>query len=350
MKLGVVIDGNTRFISELLDDWKSRFQVEIFAFDKLTLPALEDRINRWRYTRRLSEFLERNDVVFFEWAGEHLAAAAKLRTSTPLVARLHSWELFDCAERIDWGAVSRVILVSGAMRQAFVSRFPGVSGKTEVISPGKALPVSLAPPRRFAGRLGVLCDLVPVKRLYDLVLSLYDLRCAGYDLTLHVGGREGKGAENRRYVESLKRLVARLGFSDRVVFHGWVEDTAAWLSDIDIFVSNSYWEGLQNALVEAMAAGCYCLSHAWGGAEEVLPERFIYVTPAELHRKLTAFCDLPESAKWAHRSELRELVRNRFDMESMLSRTRSTIEAAHRHRRSGWTLPVTPRLKVGQHS
>ncbi|MEN6537582.1 MAG: glycosyltransferase family 4 protein [Bryobacteraceae bacterium] len=328
MNLGVIIDGTSPFIAEVLEDWRQAFHTECFEFTPLKLPFLGARVNEKRYRFSLQSFLRRNDVVFFEWAGKQLAYASRLKTNTPLVARLHSWELFGFANQIRWDAVSRVVLVSEAMRRKFVGRFPEQSAKTEVVYPGKSLSRFRARPNQFSGRIGMICDLNPVKRVYDMILTLYSLTKKGYDLTLHLAGGPTNDPESQRYQVSIERAVDHLNLRGRVVFHGWITDPALFLQGIDIFVSNSYWEGMQNALVEAMATGCYCLSHFWEGVEEVLPDRYIYVTSGDLEEKITAYCECSQDRKWAHQGELRTIVSDKFNMSAMLARMRGIVMQA----------------------
>ena len=95
-------------------------------------------------------------------------------------------------------------------------------------------------------------------------------------------------------------------------------------------VSNSYWEGMQNALVEAMATGCYCLAHFWEGVEEILPDEYIYIAPADLEEKIAAYCGSAEATKWAHQAELRTIVEERFNLPAMLARMRAIVTQADR--------------------
>jgi glycosyltransferase involved in cell wall biosynthesis len=124
----------------------------------------------------------------------------------------------------------------------------------------------------------------------------------------------------------MKRAVEKLSLQDHVVFHGWVDDVASWLQQIEIFISNSYWEGQQNALLEAMAAGCYCLSHFWDGAEEVLPPEYLYASDAELRQKIIDYWALSGEEKCKHRTRLPSIVKERFDVERMKTEIREIIE------------------------
>jgi glycosyltransferase involved in cell wall biosynthesis len=53
----------------------------------------------------------------------------------------------------------------------------------------------------------------------------------------------------------LRELAKQRGIENRVIFTGSRKDVPAMLAAMDIFVFPSLWEGLPNALIEAMAAG-----------------------------------------------------------------------------------------------
>jgi glycosyltransferase involved in cell wall biosynthesis len=110
-----------------------------------------------------------------------------------------------------------------------------------------------------------------------------------------------------------------------ITFYGHVSDPQSWYKNIDIFVSNSYSEGLQVAPMEAMASGCYCLSHRWEGADELVPEASLYYTNQELQDKLLHYCDLNESEKQKARAHMREIACDRFDLEQTKAQIRKTI-------------------------
>ncbi len=53
----------------------------------------------------------------------------------------------------------------------------------------------------------------------------------------------------------LAALVAELGLQDSVTLPGFVDNPHAWMRHAALFVLSSAWEGLGNALIEAMACG-----------------------------------------------------------------------------------------------
>lgn len=52
--------------------------------------------------------------------------------------------------------------------------------------------------------------------------------------------------------ENLKAQAAHLGIQNSVAFCGWVKDSAKFYSVLDVFVLPSRWEGMPNAVMEAM--------------------------------------------------------------------------------------------------
>ncbi len=319
MKLGLVVDGgHWGFIRELLADWESRYRTDIFSFHEIKTPLWRGRTNEWRLRRALAQFLEQNDVVFFEWAGPYLVIASHLRVKARLVVRLHSYELFDYAPHIRWDAVERIVLVSEAMRRHFCQRFPDAAAKTRVVNNGVDLTrFNVSAKRTFGGVMGMLGNLIPIKRVYQVILALYELNQTGNRLQLRLGGVPDTGADAERYMLAMQRLVRQLGLEPQVCFVGKVTDAPEFLNSIDIFISNSYWEGQQVALLEAMASGCYCLSHHWDGADEILPPENLFMTDRELQEKIMRYCALPPSAKLQAHQTMRALACAKFDGERM---------------------------------
>jgi glycosyltransferase involved in cell wall biosynthesis len=66
----------------------------------------------------------------------------------------------------------------------------------------------------------------------------------------------GEGSER----SALTTQVAELGLADRIHLLGFCNDPQVLMQQADLFVLSSRYEGMPNALLEAMAAGCPCIS------------------------------------------------------------------------------------------
>ena len=82
----------------------------------------------------------------------------------------------------------------------------------------------------------------------------------------------------------------------------------------------------QGALIEAMASGCFCLSHFWDGAEEVLPEGSLYATDAELEHKILEHCGQSDAERRSRTERMRAIACEKFDIEDTKQRIRSILE------------------------
>jgi glycosyltransferase involved in cell wall biosynthesis len=151
---------------------------------------------------------------------------------------------------------------------------------------------------------------------------LANLRSRGFNARLQIAG-EPKG--DYRYEAALHRLVEKLNLQESVYFDGFINDTQNWLQNIDIFISNSFWEGQQVALLEAMASGCYCLSHIWAGAEEMLPQENLFVTGSDLQQKIIEYSRLSESERHNSQEALRAIACDKFDIERTKVQVRQAI-------------------------
>lgn len=324
MKLGVAIDETWAFFHEVYEELSSHHPTRLLTLGEARLPFFAGRMTARLRRRELDDFLRANDVVFFEWASGLLASATARPKSCGIVTRLHRYEMYRWLDRIGWDRVDRVILVSEAKRREFAARLPGQAAKVVVIPEAISLARFLPSERAFRGDIGVLCNLSPRKRVYEIVLAFAELARERAGLRLHVGG--GAHPAFPEYEAVVKTLVRSLGLEDRVTFYGHVANPEEWYRGIDVFLSNSYSEGLQVAPMEAIASGRFCLSHHWDGADELLPAQDLVYTEKELVQKIGEICDAGERERKARRDRQLEIVRERFDVAKTKVQIRRVVE------------------------
>jgi glycosyltransferase involved in cell wall biosynthesis len=329
-KVGVFVgeNGNWSFFKEIFNEIDSRHKVNLFKERTYTTPILSGRLNMWAHQNGIRAILRRSDVCFFEWASELLVSASYMPKYCPIVTRLHSFEIFAWAPKVNWDHVDRVIFVSEEMRRKFNIIYPNHAQKTTVIHSAcltnKFIPVN----RTFGLNLGMLCSIHPRKRIYEIIMMLNELIRQGYKAHLHIAGERIHGPDLDEYYVATQNLVHKLDLAHDVTFYGKVEDTAKWLQKIDIFITNSYWEGLPASLCEAMASGCYCLSHFWDGAEEALPRENLYSTENELQQKIIEYYNFTTEERKSHQEQMRRIACEKFDLDKNKMRICEIIEEA----------------------
>ena len=124
---------------------------------------------------------------------------------------------------------------------------------------------------------------------YTLLIEAFSLFCQRYnDYRLEI---YGKGEQE----ETLKKLTKALGIEDKVIFEGFRNDVHEKISNATMFVMSSDYEGLSNALLEAMAMGMPCIStdSPPGGARMVITDgENGLLVPVGNKKKLTEAMDL----------------------------------------------------------
>lgn len=331
MKLGLLNKETWIFLDALREHFAGLYDVRVFEPTPYPLPILKDQLAfRW-FKRQLSQFLQDCDVAFFEWASEYVIEATHLPISTPIVTRLHRYEMFKWVDRINWERVSYVILDTEAMRQKLLKQTNLSPERAIVIRPMPIDPARMVyESRPIAGNIGTLCNLIPRKRVYEFILAFHALRAHQPDLHLHIGGPPRGSAPE--YPDALAHLVERLGLQDAVTFHGRVEERWSWYQMLDIFVSYSHSEGMQVAPIEAGAAGCYVMSHWWEGADEIFPAGQRFITEAEFVQKANAYLTADYEARTAMRQHTLSFIHRECQQAIINEQVQAIVEKAYRER------------------
>jgi len=131
--------------------------------------------------------------------------------------------------------------------------------------------------RKVIGAVGRLCRQkgmdVLIRALPELVHAFPGLKCI---IT-------GDGPQRK----ILEALAEGLELGDSVVFVGERSDIPQIMAALDVFVLPSRWEGMPNAVMEAMAAARPVIATAVGGCPELIePGRNGILVPPEDHKAL----------------------------------------------------------------
>ena len=136
----------------------------------------------------------------------------------------------------------------------------------------------------------------------------------------------GEGEEEN----NLKNLVKSLDLSKEVIFTGLCLNVVKILSSAELFVLPSLWEGMPNAVLEAMAAAKPVVATRVGGVPELVVdgETGILVPSEDTAALARAIVDLLKDTRKADRMGKagRERVRQHFSMTAMVAKTDSLYQ------------------------
>ncbi len=161
----------------------------------------------------------------------------------------------------------------------------------------------------------VICvaSLLPYKGHGVLLEAMYLLARDGLLVTLVLAGEGGERT-------SIEERAARLGL--RVLLLGERDDVPALLAAADVAVLPSFEEGLSNAVLQAMAAGCPIVATDVGGNAEALGETGLLVPPRDPAALAAAIASVLQDSESATRlaTAARERARSMFSMDVMVER------------------------------
>ena len=136
----------------------------------------------------------------------------------------------------------------------------------------------------------------------------------------------GEGEEEN----NLKKLVKSLDLTNEVIFAGLSSDIERILPMAELFILPSLWEGLPNALLEAMAAGKPVVATKVGGIPEIVVhgETGVLIPPKDTDALAIAIIDLLQNRLKA--KDMGEAARiragKRFSIYKMIEKTENLYQ------------------------
>ena len=230
------------------------------------------------------------------WEGHGLVRAAHAAGARVVRTEHLPWLVTDPSQRAEYEDAARLVdAVIAVSRASAHSWRPVIDGM-----PGPRLPLACVPngvealaptlaPMPLAKRKGdtILCvaRFTPQKNhavLLGAMARLARVRPGAVLLLV------GEGPEEDR----MRRRAARLGLADRVRFLGRRDDVPALMTEADLLVLPSAFEGLPLVVLEAMAAGLPVVASRIGGVVEALgPEHPWLVPPGDRRTLASALSD-----------------------------------------------------------
>ena len=186
---------------------------------------------------------------------------------------------------------------------------------TDLFQPSRALHTNSRLDKTIISYCG---RLVPVKGLATLIDAAAQLKCLHPDqFELHLYG----DGELR---QELEQSVVRQDLRDVVFFHGRFDSTVDALADAHIYVQVSQYEGLSNAVLEAMSSGLPLVLSAVGGNIDVVDVGVngVLVPPGETRAVVESLSGLIADRSRCQEMgvQSRVIAERRYSMDSVVER------------------------------
>jgi starch synthase (maltosyl-transferring) len=260
-----------------------------------------------------------------------LAAAPRVLCSVRVAERRFRYHLI--LENLTCRLSRKSVCVSDAVARFTQRRSHVPRSRLVVIPNGVEVPPSDVAPAPIRSGFGLPHDsmvaiyvgrLDPQKGVDVLLHAIAIAREQTANLHLLVAG---SGPESN----SLVALAEELGIISHVHFLGWRDDVNALLRAADFFVMPSRWEGMPNAVLEAMAAGLPVIATPAEGSAELVRDgetgRLVPIDDADaLAGALTELTrDATQRVAWGQHGQV--IARTKFSIATMITRYEQLYES-----------------------
>ncbi|MGR3617172.1 MAG: glycosyltransferase family 4 protein [Paracoccaceae bacterium] len=219
------------------------------------------------------------DVVFCEWCcGNAVWHSHNKPAGTKLIVRLHRFEAFrDFPDRVQWGNVDALIVVSDWFRDQMVHRYGVDPTKVHVI-PQFIDHQELSRPklegaRHMLGLVGInpfdhkrfdrAIDFLEAIRAIDPRFQLTVRSTMPWEIPWVWNREDGSRAQ---FESQFERVFNDPELSSAIRFDPAGPDMEEWYRGIGTILSSSESEGCHTAVIEGMASGCLPVVRDWPGA------------------------------------------------------------------------------------
>lgn len=293
-----------------------------------------------RAPRALSRLIRRGgyDIVHASlFPAEVLVALASLFVREPAYVlskhnawtrRTRPWHL--ALERFTTSRYARIVCNSSDVERAVVARVPSTAGRTAVVPNG--IPAGGAAIRAPKPTYDVIAvgNLRDDQKGIDILLRALALIPGRFSRAIVVGDGPAR--------HGLEQLSRELGLTDRVEFRGASRQVPELLAAARLFVLSSRYEGMPNALLEAMAQGLPAVATAVGGVADIMTdgETGVIVPPQDPEALARAIADLLADDERAGRlgQAARAHIQERFTVAAHVDRALAVYRDALQHRRA----------------
>lgn len=168
--------------------------------------------------------------------------------------------------------------------------------------------------------IGTVATIRPIKDIATLYAAVAQLAKAGRDIVLVIAGSYPNKYEVEQFIARSTELCAPA----RLIYLGIRKDVARLMRCFDVYVNSSFFEGMSNTVLEAMASGCPVVASNIPGNRELLADGhlgnlFSVGQPQELAERISSLLDNTEVRERLAHDQL-ERVRSTYASEVMVEK------------------------------
>ena len=290
-------DDNMKFLSEIAEFTKQRFEVHLFESQT---------------EEELYELMKWSDITWFEWCTDLAVTGSKQPKVCKNIIRLHCYEACEqWPGQMNSANIDVLVTVGNSfVKDALICKVPDLKTQTSIVTirNGVNLEKFSLTDRQPGRNIAFLSNLRAVKNPAFVLQCMQKLHYIDPEYRLFFGGL----IQDESLEQYMKHMVDALDLRDVVFFDGWQEDVCSWLEDKHYIVSASIIESQGVGLLEAMACGLKPVIHNFPGASQAFPSEFLFNISEE-------FCEHIRSASYEPK-RYRRFVEENYPLKNQLTR------------------------------
>ncbi len=278
----------------------------------------------------LRPLLDWADLIWTTWCNEPAIMMTRQSPRATMVTHIRSYEILtpQLMTNVDWSHVDGAIFVADHIRDIANQMWPEQLRSCRQRTVLNCVELDRYPfynkqPGRNIAYIGYLNHKKGIPLLTQCIERAVAQNAAYH---FHIAG----SFQEPRFEVYMKHLLAEMGLTEAVSYHGWVRDVPVFLADMDYVISTSPWEGCPNNVIEAMACGVKPLVHNWRGSSTLFGRDLVFNTVEEFVELLTS--DHYDSRAY------RDYAGEHFSAESNLPQIDHFLAEVH-HQRTEQPLP-----------
>jgi glycosyltransferase involved in cell wall biosynthesis/2-polyprenyl-3-methyl-5-hydroxy-6-metoxy-1,4-benzoquinol methylase len=228
------------------------------------------------------------DLIWSTWCNEPVIMMTRQNPNTTLVTHIRSYEILspNLMANVGWQHIDGAIFVADHIREIANQMWPDQLRSCQQRTVFNCVELDRYPfyDKRPGKNIAYVGYLNHKKGIPLLVQCIERAMAKDPTYHFHLAG----SFQEPRFEVYMKHLLAEMGLTKAVSFHGWVKDVPAFLSEMDYVVSTSPWEGCPNNVIEAMACGIKPLVHNWRGSTTLFGRDLVFNTVDQFVEMLTS--------------------------------------------------------------